>query len=163
MPDAGACPSCNRPLAASESVCVACGYSRLERGVVQTRVRPRSLADHILHPIGLVVLHPLSLGLIASAAVVALALGAQGNPSSIRLYSVCTGILCIVATLLQAKYWWLDSSLRSAAEIRFFGCIAIVFSGEAPPILRISTMASITMAICTGFLRLELARAASSP
>jgi len=159
MPDAG-CPNCHRPIARREVVCVSCGYSRQTRDVVTTAVRPRSIADRFLHALRLILLHPLVIGLAASGVAVLLARGSVGNASSIQVYSGLTGIVGIVSVILHAKYWWFDASLRWAAEHRVFGWIAGVFSSDSPPLVRISTMLSITMIVCTAWLRLEAARAA---
>ena len=139
-----------------------CGYSRDLGGIVPTRVRGRSVADRVLHAAGVVLLHPLVLGATASGFGVALALGSAGDAPSVRTYSVITGLVCIVATILQARFWWFQASPSTALDIRLFGWIAVIFSGEAPPLLRISTMLGVTMAGATGLLRLDLAGAAGA-
>lgn len=163
MPDAGACPNCQRPIARDEIVCVSCGYSRHTRTIAATAVRPRSIVAHILHALRLILLHPLVIGLAASAIAILLARGYAGDALSIQLYSVLTGVVGIVSIILHARYFWFEASLRSALEHRIFGWVAAVFSSDSPPLLRISTMLAITMIACTGWLRLEAAREANPP
>lgn len=162
MPDAGGCPNCSRPLAAHERVCTSCGYDRESRAVAETRVAGRSAGDIVLHALKTIATHPATIAAIACAAAILLAWGSAGDPKSVRTYSVLTGIVCVVASLIWFKYWWFDASIGAAAEMRVFGWVALLFDKDAPAILRIATLLGVTMAIATAWLRLDLGPAALS-
>lgn len=163
MSHAGGCPNCHRPLAARETLCVSCGYSRSTGAVVDTVARRPSLADHALHASTRFCFHPLILGPILAAAAVGLALLCRNNTEAAGAYSITTVLVCIIATIVQAKYWWCDSTNTNAAEIAVFGWIAAVFSDDAPPVLRVLTIVAATMATSTILLQLNTIAAAGTP
>ena len=162
MPDAGGCPNCTRPLAAHERVCTACGYDRQSLGVTQTRVARRSAGDIVIHALKTIATHPTTVAGSACVAAILLAWGSAGDATHVRIYSVITGLVCVVASLIWFKYWWFDASLGAAADQRFFGWVALIFDKDAPAILRIATLLGITMAIATAWLRIDLGHAALS-